>query len=180
MSLRKIYPDLVANGFDNIQQYLNNALWPIFIFIIVPQYKSIGLIQTVSLFFSIVVFYFVGVLVDKFNRNKLLLLGSISNSAVGAIRVFASSFSQVFIFNTMAIFTDNLKSTPFITKFQEHMDQDARIEYMFLFEIGGTIITLVGLAIMAILFASMPIKESLVFGLIIASISGLFINFVRK
>ncbi|MBU3965726.1 MFS transporter [Patescibacteria group bacterium] len=180
VSLRKIYPDLIANGFANIQQYLNNALWPIFIFIVVPQYKSIGFIQTFSLIISIAVFYLVGVWVDKFNRKKLLLLGSISDSVIGAVRVLANSFSQVFIFNILALFTENLKSTPFITKFQEHMDQDARTEYMFLFEIGGTIITLVGLAIMAILFSSMPVKESLVLGLIIASVSGLFVNFVRK
>ncbi|MDP3057639.1 MAG: MFS transporter, partial [bacterium] len=64
VSLRKIYPDLIANGFDNIQLYLYNALWPIFIFIIIPQYKSIGFIQTVSLVISIAVFYFVGVWVD--------------------------------------------------------------------------------------------------------------------
>lgn len=180
VSLRKIYPDLIANGFDNTSIYLNNALWPIFIFIIVPQYKSIGLMQTVSLFFSIVVFYFVGVWVDKFNRSRLLLLGSISNSIVGIVRVFTNSFSQVFIFNTVALFTNNLKGVPFSAKFQEHMDIDARTEYMFLFDIGGTIITLIGLLVMAVLFSSMPIKESLVLGLIIASVSGLFVNFVRK
>ena len=60
------------------------------------------------------------------------------------------------------------------------MDQDARTEYMAIFEIGGTLVTLVGLALMAILFSSMPLKESLTLGLVVASISGLFINFVRK
>ncbi|MDP3057544.1 MAG: hypothetical protein Q8N37_03430, partial [bacterium] len=162
------------------QLYLYNALWPIFIFIIIPQYKSIGFIQTVSLVISIAVFYFVGVWVDKFNRNKLILLGSMSNTIIGVVRVFANSFTQVFVFNTLALFTNNLKGVPFAAKFQEHMDTEARTEYMFLFDIGGTTITLIALLILAILFSSMPLKESLILGLIIASVSGLFVNFVRK
>lgn len=180
VSLRKIYPDLIANGFVNLQDYISNALWPIFIFIIMPQYGSVGLMQAISLIFSIIAFYYAGVWVDKYNRTKLLLWGSIFNSIIGAVRILASSFSQVFVFNIVGLFTGNLKGVPFIAKFQEHMDKEARTEYMFLFDIGGTLITLLGLLGMAFLSDSMPVKESLILGLVIASVSGLFINFVRK
>lgn len=180
VSLRKIYPDLIANGFVNIQDYSNNVLWPIFIFVIIPQYGSIGFMQAVSLLFSIAAFYYAGVWTDKHDRMKLMLWGSILNSFIGIVRIFAVSFLQVFAFNILNLFTGNLKGVPFTAKFQEHLDEEARTEYMFLFDIGGIFITLIGFLILTFLFSSMPLKESLAFGLIVASVSGLFVNFMRK
>lgn len=180
VSIRKIYPDLIANGFYNLQNFLNGIFWILFIFLIVPEYKTIGSMQTVALLVSIISFYFIGVWTDKYNRAKMLALGSILNSVAGLLRVLVSSFYGVFLINIISTSTGTLEATPWNVKLQEHMDQDARTEYMAIFEIGGTIIALIGLAVLAILFSSMPLKESLIIGLIVASLSGLFINFVRK
>ncbi len=180
INIRKIYPDLIANGFYNIQNFLNNIFWVIFIFALIPQYKTIGSMQTIALLISVVSFYFIGVWTDKFNRTKLLAIGSIVNSVVGLLRIFASSFYGIFIANIAFTSASTLEAMPWNVKIQEHMDQNARTEYMAIFEIGGTIITLIGLAILAVLFNLMPLKDSLVFGLIVASISGLFVNFMRK
>lgn len=180
INIRKVYPDLIANGFYNLQNFLNGVFWILFIFLIVPEYKIIGSMQTVALLVSIISFYFIGVWTDKFNRTKMLALGSILNSVAGLLRVLAGSVSGVFLINIISTSTGTLEATPWNVKLQEHMDQDARTEYMAIFEIGGTIITLIGLLVVSFLFNSMPVKESLTFGLIIASISGLFVNFMRK
>jgi len=180
VSIRKIYLDIIANGFYNLQNFTNSIFWVIFIFLIVPEYKTIGSMQTAALLVSIIGFYFIGVWTDKFNRIKMLAIGSVLNSIAGLSRVLVSSFSGVFLINIISTSTNTLEAIPWNVKLQEHMDQDARTEYMAIFEIGGTIITLIGLLILAILFSSMPVKESLVLGLIIASVSGLFVNFVRK
>lgn len=180
INIRKIFPDMVANGFYNFQSFLDSALWAIFIFIVIPQYRTIGLMQTAALLISILSFYFVGVLADKFNRKKLLALGSFLTGIVGILRIWASSLLGIFLVNTAYTSVYIAERVPWNVKLQEHMDQEARTEYMAIFDIGGTIITLIGLLVLSILFASMPIKESLVLGLIIASISGLFVNFMRK
>lgn len=180
INIRKIYLDLIANGFFNFQNFLDSIVWTIFIFIIIPQYKTIGLIQTAALLVSILSYYLVGIWTDKFNRTKLLFFGSFLTSIMGVLRLLANSFLGIFLLNTIFTSAYILERIPWNVKLQEHMDQDARTEYMAIFEIGGTIITLIGLLILAILFVSMPVKESLVFGIIIASISGLFVNFVRK
>ena len=57
INIKKIYPDLIANGFLNFQIYLGYMVWSIFIFLIVLEYDKVGLIQTISLFVSIIVFY---------------------------------------------------------------------------------------------------------------------------
>ncbi len=180
INIRKIYPDLIANGFYNLQNFFNDIFWAIFIFVIIPQYKTIGSMQTIALLVSVAGYYFIGIWTDKFNRTKLLAVGSFLNSIVGLLRLFASSFYGVFVANIAFASASTLVSMPWNVKLQEHLDQDARTEYMAIFEIGGTIVTLAGLAITAVFLSSMPLEESLILGLIFTSISGLFVNFMRK
>jgi MFS family permease len=180
INVGKIYPDLIANGFFNFQAYLNFAIWPIFIFIIVSRYQTIGFIQTVSLFISLSAFYLVGNWTDKFNRGKILFLATVSNSAVGALRPLANSLPGVFLLNIASVFTTNLQAIPWNVKLQEHLDQDARTEYMFIFEVGGTILTLLGFLIFVALTQTMSLKDVLVYGLIISALAGLGANMVRK
>ncbi len=180
INVKKIYPDLIANGFFNFQDILNSTVWIIFIFIIVPKYSSIGLIETISLVVSLITLHFIGIWTDKFNRAKLLFWGSISNSLVGVLRILANSFAGVFLFNTASIFTSSLLQIPWNVKLQEHMDQDARTEYMAIFEIGGTLVTLVGLVLFAFLTKSMPLNNILFYGIIAGALAGLGVNLVRK
>lgn len=177
---RKIIGDIVGNGAFNFQSYLNLMIWPIFIFTVLPEYNNIGFVQTASLVISFITFISIGKLVDKYNRKKVLLLGSFLNSAVGVFRVFASSLSGVFLLNTASIFTSNLQQIPWNVKLQEHMDADARTEYVAIFEVGGTFIALLGLVLFMFLAGRLDIDNILFVGIIIGSLAGLGVNFVRK
>lgn len=180
VNVRKVYPDLIANGFFNFQAFLSFTVWSIFIFIIIPRYQTIGFIQTVSLFISLSALYLVGKWTDKFNRGKILFLATVSNSAVGVLRPLANSLLGVFLFNTASTFANNLQVIPWNVKLQEHLDQDARTEYMFIFEVGGAILTLLGFLAFIALTQTMPLKDVLIYGLILSSLAGLGINMVRK
>jgi MFS family permease len=180
VKIKKVYPDLIANGFFNFQTLINFIMWPLFIFIIIPQYQTIGFIQTISLFISLIAFNSIGKLTDKFNRNKLLFIGSVLNGITGSLRILANSPLKIFLFNTISIFTGPLQAFSWTAKLQEHLDQEVRTEYMTLFEIGGTLITIIGLAGFIFLSRIMPFKEILIYGIIAGSLSGMFINIVRK
>ncbi|MBU4298973.1 MFS transporter [Patescibacteria group bacterium] len=180
VNVRKVYPDLIANGFFNFQAYLDFAVWPIFIFLIISRYQTIGFIQTVSLFISLSAFYLAGKWTDKFNRGKVLFLATVSNSAVGVLRPLANSLLGVFLFNTASAFTNNLQAVPWNVKLQEHLDQDARTEYMFIFEVGGAILSLLGFLTFMALTQTMFLKDVLIYGLIISALAGLGVNMVRK
>ena len=180
INIRKICPDLIANGFYNFQDFINIIIWPLFVFIIIPQYQTIGFIQTLSLFISLIAFHSIGKLTDKFNRSKLLFIGSILNSATGSLRILANSPLKIFIFNAISTFTGPLQGFPWTANLQEHMDQEARTEYMMLFEMGGTLITIIGLLGFVFLSQIMPFKEILIYGIITGSLGGLLINILRK
>ncbi len=180
VNIKKVYPDLIANGFFNFQEFLGLIVWPIFIFIILPQYNTIGFIQTIALFVSIIAFHFIGNLTDKVRRKKILFYGSMANSAVSISRVFASSFASIFLFNTASIFTKALQDIPWSVKVQEHMEKESRTEYAAIFEMGGALVTFAGLLIFMFAIQLVSLKDALIYGIIISSVSGLFVNLIRK
>ncbi len=180
ISVRKIYPDMIANGGFNFQTYLGNTIWPIFIFVILPQYNTIGFIQTASLFMSLIALHSIGKLTDRTRRKKVLLLGSVLNSSASFLRIFANSFLSIFMLNSAAIFTGTLQGIPWNVKLQEHMDREPRTEYVAIFEIGGASIAFLGLLIFAIASIFLPFREVLLYGIIVSSLSGLFVNLIRE
>lgn len=180
INIKKIYPDLIANGFLNFQLFLSPVVWSIFIFLIISEYDKIGLIQTISLFVSIAVFYILGIWVDKFDRKKVLLWASFISVFADLIRVFANSFASILFINTSAVAFGKAKKMAWETKIQEHMDREPRTEYVCFFGMGGTFVALILLILFMLLIQSFSLKDALFCGIIISSLSGIFINLIRK
>ncbi|MCK5084852.1 MAG: MFS transporter [Candidatus Pacebacteria bacterium] len=180
INIKKIYPDLIANGFLNFQIYLGYVVWSIFIFLIVSEYDKIGLIQTISLFVSIAVFYILGIWVDKFDRKKVLMWGSLISVFADLMRVFASSFASILLLNTSSIAFEKAKRMAWDAKIQEHMDREPRTEYVCFFEMGGAFVTFIFLILFMLLIQSLSLKDALFCGIIVSSLSGIFINLIRK
>ncbi len=180
INIKKIYPDLIANGFLNFQLFLSPVVWSIFIFLIISEYDKIGLIQTISLFVSIVVFYILGIWVDKFNRKKILMWGSLVSVFADLIRVFANSFASVLLLNTSSVAFEKVKRMAWDAKIQEHMDKEPRTEYVCFFEMGGTFVALILLTLFMLIIQFVSLKDALFCGIIVSSLSGIFINLIRK
>lgn len=180
ISIKKIYPDMVANGGFNLQVYLSNTIWPIFIFMILPQYNAIGFIQTSSLFLSLITLHLIGKWTDRSRRKKVLLWGSVFNSIASFLRIFSNSFLSIFMLNSVAIFTGTLQAIPWNVKLQEHMEKEPRTEYVAIFEVGGTIIAFLGLSVFAFISIFLPFRDVLFYGIVVSSLSGLFVNLIRE
>ena len=180
IDIKKIYPDMIANGFYNFSNFLNYLVWPIFIFLIVPYYGTIGFIQTFSLLVSIVAFQLAGSWADKFDRKKLLFWSNISDILVSALRVFANSFASIFFFSIIKDFTWSLRKIPYHAKLYEHMDQEPRAEYIFFFEVGGASITIIGFLLFFFLIQSFSLRDALLCGIVISALAGLPVSLMRK
>lgn len=180
VSAGKMVPDMVANGAFNFQAQLGNLAWPIFMFFIIPQYGTIGFVQTASLLISILTFYIIGRWTDRFRRKTVLFWGSVSNGIVGCAKVLASSLPSVFLVNSVSMFTGAFQAIPWNAKLQEHMDREPRVEYVTYFELGGALITLVGLFLFALFTNHLSLNSVLVAGIIASSVSGLFVNLIRE
>ena len=180
ISIKKIYPDIIASGFYNFQNFLNFLVWPAFIFLIIPDYGKIGFVQTVSLLVSIIAFWFASSWTDKFDRKKFLFWSNILDVIINALRVLANSFASIFLLNTARTFSWSLRKIPYHAKIYEHMDHEPRTEYIFFSELGGALFACFGFLLFFFLIQSLPLRDALFCGLIIGAIAGLPVSLLRK
>jgi len=180
ISIKKIYPDIIASGFYNFQNFLNFLIWPAFIFLIIPYYSKIGFIQTVSLLVSIVAFWIASSWTDKFDRKKFLFWSNIFDMLVNALRILANSFASIFLFNTVKNFSWSLRKIPYHAKIYEHMDEEPRTEYIFFLELGGALGTLLGFLLFFFLIQTLSYRDALLYGIIISALAGLPVSLLRK
>ena len=180
ISIKKIYPDIIANGFYNFQLFLNFLVWPAFIFLIVPHYNQIGFIQTTSLFISIFAFWLASSWTDKFDRKKFLLWSNILDVLINALRILANSFVSIFLLNTAKNFSWALRKIPYQAKVYEHMDEEPRTEYIFYLESGGALGTLLGFLLFFFLIQTLSLKDALLYGIMISAFAGLPVSLLRK
>ena len=180
INIKKIYPDIIASGFYNFQNFLNFLIWPAFIFLIIPYYSKIGFIQTVSLLVSIAAFWIASSWTDKFNRKKFLFWSNIFDMLINALRILANSFASIFLFNTVKNFSWSLRKIPYHAKIYEHMDEEPRTEYIFFLELGGALGTLFGFLLFFFLIQTLSYKDALLYGIIISAFAGLPVSLLRK
>ena len=180
INIKKIYPDIIASGFYNFQNFLNFLIWPAFIFLIIPYYSKIGFIQTVSLLVSIVAFWIASLWTDRFDRKKFLFWSNIFDMLVNALRILANSFASIFLFNTVKNFSWSLRKIPYHAKIYEHMDEEPRTEYIFFLELGGALGTLFGFLLFFFLIQTLSYRDALLYGIIISALAGLPVSLLRK
>lgn len=60
------------------------------------------------------------------------------------------------------------------------MEREPRTEYVAIFEIGGAFITFVGLFVFIFTIQFISLKDALIYGIIISSLSSLFVNLIRE
>ena len=180
ISIKKIYPDIIASGFYNFQNFLNFLIWPAFIFLIVPHYGKIGFVQTVSLLISIFAFWLAGRWADRFDRKKFLFWSNVFDMIINLLRVLANSFASIFLFNAARNFSWSLRKIPYHAKIYEHMDREPRTEYIFFLELGGAFLAFLGFLLFFFLIQSFSLRDALLYGIIISALAGLPVSLLRK
>lgn len=98
---------VIAYMSDGAVGVVNGVFWPLFIFIVMNEkYSAVGLITGGIILAGVVVRLFLGNLLDKFKKVKLVKIGTILNSSAWLIKIIATSAMKVFlvsIYHTMAL-----------------------------------------------------------------------------
>lgn len=105
--------DLLAFMGHGIESGVGKVIWPIFIFFsILNKYSLLGLVSTLSLFFSLVFAFIVGRLSDV-HRRKVLKTGSLFNAILWGVRSLVRTSLQVFIVDSFYGMSQTLVNIPF-------------------------------------------------------------------
>lgn len=102
------------------------VIWPIFIFLILDQYFSLGVVISLSTLFTIIINLVIGRYTDTRHRSKLIKIGGLVNMFVWIFRIFIKG--PVSIFFTDALYRVSLSSVliPIWTKTYSHASKTHR------------------------------------------------------
>ncbi|MBN1263635.1 MAG: hypothetical protein JW991_04740 [Candidatus Pacebacteria bacterium] len=103
--------------------------WPLFIFLLVESYETLGLIKSLAALVSVALFWFVGRWIDKKGKS-ILYLGTLINSFNILLRAFLSNPFGLFLVDSVYDFTAGLVTTPFDSAFYEKAREMRRLEFM--------------------------------------------------
>ncbi len=105
--------DILSFAGYGIESGIATVIWPIFIFFtILNNFWELGLISSLSLFFSLLFIFIVGKLFDIYGKI-ILKLGSILNTAVWIFRFFVKTKFQVYLADSFYGITQALVHIPF-------------------------------------------------------------------
>ncbi len=169
-------PDVIANmghGADVIAQ----AVWPIFLFLIVPDYRDVGILTTAVLFITFVLVLIFGKLSNKPQRAGLIKSTSAGVAFFWFLKTLIYDWSTGFIIHSVyKIFRDAME-VPMQTLFYERPNGNRILEYVVFREVTlsiGKII--VALACFALLFFT----DNLIYTFLLAGLFTLFNFFWRE
>lgn len=100
LELYKNFPKkfLAYLGFG--EELVGLAIWPIFIYIVVKDYKDTGLLVATASLFAALLALGLGQLSDEHKKHLLIKLGSLFNSIFWLLRFLGAGFLSVFAFDT--------------------------------------------------------------------------------
>lgn len=135
LNIRKIFPDLVANGGSTIDDSTGALVWPLLIFIIVPTYAGVGLLSALAVVSAILISLWVGWRESKKGERHYLKQGSFIMSVTHFLRLLTQSISHVASINLLAGIGQALYTTPLASRYYKNASREPTIEYIFAMQV---------------------------------------------
>lgn len=115
--VRKVLPDLMANGAFNVDDAAEFNVWPLFIFLFLPSYAGVGALASVTLLSAIGISLYTGVREKEKGTHRYMKRGSLLAACANFLRVLVSAATHVFGVNLLTGSGKSLALTPFITRY---------------------------------------------------------------
>jgi len=168
--------DVIANmghGADVIAQ----AVWPIFIFSVVADYRDVGILTTAVLFVTFALTLIAGKLSNKPQKTRMIKATSTGVAFSWFLKIFIYDWSTIFVIDSIyKVFRDTLE-VPMQTLFYERPNGNRILEYVVFREVVlsiGKII--VALACFTLLFFT----DNLIYTFLLAGLFTLFHFFWKE
>lgn len=140
--------DVAVFFFEGFSHYAESVLWPIFIFVVLKNFLSLGAIATLGMLAAMMVTYVLGVVSDVVNKRTVLRVSSVCMSILWVFRSFASKFTHFAILSPLAGLSFALFVVPYMSLFYDKDVKKSPAEFVIFREfamhaLGGPIILLV-------------------------------------
>ena len=116
--------DSISNMGFGVTEMVATIIWPLFIYLAVKSYATVGIVVSISLVLIVMLDFLVGYLTDHGLIHKLLRYGSLTSAAVHLIRILAASIFAVTAVNIASDITHTLFRVPWTREFYRHAGAD--------------------------------------------------------
>lgn len=175
---KTIRGDLFAYGGNMIEVATASIFWPIFLYIVLGNYSSIGAITSIAVLTTIVVTYYVSNKADDGNRMKFIKTGGLLNGAVSVAKVLATTLPRAFGISIAKSFAYSVHAAPFTSEYYIHADEKSRSEYIYLMESCNDLSKLMFLVLMFGLTFFYADKTVLIVALVLGGLGGMTSGFM--
>ncbi|MCK5177007.1 MAG: MFS transporter [Candidatus Aenigmarchaeota archaeon] len=103
---------LVSFSAYAVESIIGRVIWPIFLITILLTIEKTGLVVTLSMIVSLFVFYFMGKITDKYDKTKLLNLGTLLYFFAWTGRVFVDSSTKIIAIDSYKNITEKILHVP--------------------------------------------------------------------
>lgn len=132
------------------------SLWPVYIFMIVPDFFEVGAITTIATVVGTVLMLYVGRLADQKEKRELIEFGSVFYAVTWFLRVAAKGLAGVLTFDILTKTGKDITSVPMVSLTYDHAgskDADYAIAYSVFYEfslsVGKLVTAFAAIAILA-------------------------------
>jgi MFS family permease len=105
--------DIFALVGDRFRNFAAAILWPVYMFMLLDQTLSIGVISAIANTLLTFLTAFIGRISDVYDRFKLIRFGGLAHSLTLFVRGFVSTFSQMLVVQFLGAFTFSFLYIPY-------------------------------------------------------------------
>lgn len=169
---------VIAYMADGAVGVINQTFWPLYIFLVMDEkFQAVGLLSGGILLAGVILRLFVGNMLDKFKKVKLVHVGTILNSTAWLVKVTVASALQVFfasLYHTLAMII--LRTSLDTLVYEKAADRGHYIdEYTLIKEMSLHLGRVVILALVAFMLVFWPIQVAF----ILAALAAFFVTLLK-
>ena len=165
--------DMLANFAWQGHTAVGFFVWPLYLFLFIDDYRSIGAVITFSVLASIGFTYWAGTRGDKGKLKKMLLESSIITSMVHFSRPFFSSFIPLLSITTVADLVHSYQSTAWTAAYYKNARAEDTLNYVANMEIAGDLARILFWIVLLSLSLVVTLESVLVGSFIFGGVAGL-------
>jgi MFS family permease len=135
LALYKRFPKQMIGYWGFGEELVQLTIWPIFIFMTVPDFFKLGTIISISTLIATAIMLYVGVLTDRGGAKQILIrMFSIFNALFWFIRPYFPTLKGIFASNTLGTITKNSLVVPVTSLTYDHANETHIMPYSVFFE----------------------------------------------
>lgn len=179
LNIKKIFPDLIANGGSTIDDSTGALIWPLLIFIIVPTYAGVGLLSALVVVSAILISLWVGWRESKKGERHYLKQGSLIMSVAHFLRFLTQTVSHIASINLLSGIGQALYTTPLASRYYKNASREPTIEYIFVMQVVSALAWAIYPLILFGFTFVLPDKQVLIVGALLAIPATWAIRYMR-